>query len=120
MEDAYWTCECSCNIGELYNGCVSHCHCSCVQIGTKKFNSLTLYPPVTIIIFHKPIRIHMGSVILGAKTVYMLFCFWYYGHVWALLGVNSYYIVVVCCLRMGGWVGGCGSLLLQLCTMKSA
>ena len=30
---------------------------------------------VTNIIFHKPIRIYMGSLILGVNTLYMLFCF---------------------------------------------
>ena len=36
--------------------------------------NLTLYPPVAII-FHKPIGIYMGSLILGVNTLYMLFCF---------------------------------------------
>ena len=36
-------------------------------------NCLTLYPPVTI--FHKPIRIYMGSLILGINTLYMLLWF---------------------------------------------
>ena len=37
--------------------------------------SLNPLPPVTITISHKPMRIYMGSLILGVNTLYMVFCF---------------------------------------------
>ena len=38
---------------------------------------ITRYPLVTIIIFHKPMRIQMESLVLGVNTLYMLFFFQY-------------------------------------------
>ena len=43
--------------------------------GREGVEMLTLYPLVTLLIFHKPIRIYMGSLILGINTLYLLFCF---------------------------------------------
>ena len=34
---------------------------------------LTLYPPVTIFLFRKPMRTYMENLILGINTLYMLF-----------------------------------------------
>ncbi len=31
--------------------------------------------PYGVIVFHKPIRIYMGGLILGVNTFYRLFCF---------------------------------------------
>ena len=73
----------------MHNACQMH------EASNKRID-LTLYPPVTIIIFHKLIRIYMGSLILGVNT-YMLFCFQYYGHIWALWGVKGF-ISILCSL----------------------
>ena len=61
----------------LYSGCENVHVCMYALSGCIYQSTciLTLYPPVTIIIFHKPIRIYMGSLILGVNTLYMLFCF---------------------------------------------
>ena len=70
---------------QLLSQCQLFCHCLIAQMGCyydteySNFNpyntnytiaNLTLYPPVTIIIFHKPKRIYMGSLTLGVNALY--------------------------------------------------
>ena len=66
---------------------------------------LTLYQPMTricvmsvLLFFHKSIRIYMEVIILGANTLYNVFCFWHfylnrYDQVW--LGKGYMLIVKV-------------------------
>ena len=49
---------------------------------TKQYNLLTLYQPMThicvmsvLLFFHKSIRINTEVIILGANTLYSVFCF---------------------------------------------